>query len=145
MRRNVINQRNTIRIGGNGVTFVGQDLVMFSACIWAPGCRPERKLGAGTCWVANSRRPRVGWLSEPVNVEPGGERGAPWAGTTSAALGRFAASTQPPAGGALSPEARAPRWPSRFLPDRARLRRGPRLILWSLPCPRHLRALGCSF
>lgn len=91
MRRNVINQRNTVMIGGNGVTFVGQDLVMCSACIWAPGSRPERKLSAGKCWVANARRPRVGWLSEPVNVEPGRERGAPRGGTTSAPLGRFAA------------------------------------------------------
>lgn len=145
MKRNVINRRNTVRIGGNGVKFVGQDLFMFSACIWAPGCRPERKLGAGKCWVANARRPRAAWLSEPVNVELGGERGAPRLGNPSAPLGRFTASTQPPAGGALSPEARAPRWPSRFLPDRARLRRGPRLILWSLPCPGHLRDLGCSF
>ena len=37
MKRSVINQRNTVRIGGNGVKFVGQDLFMFSACIWAPG------------------------------------------------------------------------------------------------------------
>ena len=89
MKRSVINQRNTVRIGGNGVKFVGQDLFMFSACIWAPGCRPKRKLGAGKCWVATARRPRAARLSEPVNVQLGRERGAPgsapprrlWAGS----------------------------------------------------------------
>lgn len=107
MRRNVINQRNTVMIGGNRVRFVGQDLVMFSACIWAPGGRPERKLGAGKCWVANARGPRVGMAFRA------GKRGA-WPGKRGSPRRHHLGPSGPvrrvdPAAGRWRPEPRGPR------------------------------------